>query len=150
MSTAAIAVELQEIQRLTQKRKPSKRGLEAAVRAFTHLARELPAVWDELPEDLRRMLVDLAYGIAEPPEPPFLQGFLGKAYAVWMVLTGRTREIATLYEAGMEFADVVLALSERESAELQEALGERLKELTKGKREGLLSYEAFADRVLGR
>ncbi len=120
------------------------------MRAFTHLARELPAVWDELPEDLRRMLVDLAYGIAEPPELPFLQGFLGKVYAVWMILTGRTREIATLYEAGMEFADVVLALSERESAELQEALGERLKELTKEKREGLLSYEAFADRVLDR
>jgi hypothetical protein len=150
MSTAAIAGELREIQRLTQQRKPSRRGLEAAVRAFTHLARELPVAWDELPEDLRRMLVDLAYGIAEPPEPPFLQGFLGKAYAVWLILTGHMREIATLYEAGMEFADVVLALSEHGNDELQEALGERLRELTEQKREDLLSYEAFADRVLGR
>ena len=148
MSALSIHGELQEIRWVAKPERPTKKKLESSINAFNYLARELPASWSDLPEELRRALVDVAYAIARPPEPPFIQGFLGRLYAIWMVLTGQTRDLLELYEASMEFADVVLSLHEREHEALQEELGKRVQELSEEEDTQLISYEDFVARVL--
>lgn len=143
------APEFQRVQYVARASRLPRGGYREVAKIYNAATHKLPSAWPSLAQDVKEALTDIAYAIIEPPAPNFVQSFRGRLIAAWTVFSGKADEFMMAYEAALDFAEAVLALQEQEDADLQQAVAERLRSLSRATLDSLPTFEEFKERVLG-